>query len=86
MSDIKSDPLGLGGPAVSHHLPEQIDRFNKAQELALGAVPYVGLLIGIFGMALLWMMLAPDRQRLAVDRLRQAPITCFIVGFLLPVD
>ena len=83
MSDIKSDPLGLGGPAVSPHLPEQIDRFNKAQELALGAVPYVGLLIGIFGMALLWMMLAPDRQRLAVDRLRQAPITCFIVGFFV---
>ncbi len=88
MSDIKSDPLGLGGPAVNppmggHHWPEQMDRINKAQELALGAVPYVGLLIGIFGMALLWMMLAPNRQRLAVDRLRQAPITCFVVGFFV---
>ena len=46
-------------------------------------MPYVGLLIAIFGMALLSALLWPDRQRRATDRLRQAPVASFFVGVLL---
>lgn len=76
MSDATRDPFGLAGP-------EAPERFQKAVEIALGAVPYVGLLIGIFGTALLMMMLAPDRQRRGIDRLRRAPVVSFLVGLLL---
>lgn len=81
MSDAASDPFGLGGAASA--VPTTTEKLLKAQELALGAVPYVGLLIGIFGTALLVMMLAPDRQRRGIDRLRQAPVASFFVGVLL---
>jgi hypothetical protein len=80
MSDAASDPFGLGAASAAPALSEKI---LKAQELALGAVPYVGLLIGIFGTALLMMMLAPDRQRRGIDRLRQAPVVSFLIGVLL---
>ncbi|MBA3698332.1 MAG: hypothetical protein H0W78_05730 [Planctomycetes bacterium] len=76
MSDASKDPFGLAGP-------EAPERFQKAVEVALGAVPYVGLLIGIFGTALLLMMLAPDRQRRGIDRLRRAPVMSFLIGVLL---
>lgn len=76
MSDATRDPFGLGGP-------EAPERIQKAIEVALGAVPYVGLLIGIFGTALLMMMLAPDRQRRGIDRLRKAPVVSFLIGVLL---
>ena len=76
MSDASNDPFGLAGP-------EAPARLQKAIEVALGAVPYVGLLIGIFGTALLLMMLAPDRQRRGIDRLRQAPVVSFLIGVLL---
>ena len=79
MSDAASDPFGLNGP----DLPGHFDRLQKAQEIALGAVPYVGLLIGIFGTALLMMMLAPERQRRGIDRLRRAPVMSFFIGLLL---
>ena len=51
--------------------------------IALGAVPYVGLLVAIFGTALLWAMLAPARQRQAVARLGAAPGWSFALGALL---
>ncbi len=76
MSDVTNDPFGLGGPAP-------VERLLKAQEIALGAVPYVGLLIGIFGTAVLMMMLAPERQRRGIDRLRHAPVVSFLIGLLL---
>ena len=76
MSDVTNDPFGLAGP-------EAPERVQKAIEVALGAVPYVGLLIGIFGTALLMMMLAPDRQRRGIDRLRKAPVVSFLIGVLL---
>lgn len=76
MSDVSKDPFGLAGP-------ETPERVQKAIEIALGAVPYVGLLIGIFGTALLMMMLAPDRQRRGIDRLRKAPVMSFLLGVLL---
>jgi hypothetical protein len=76
MSDASNDPFGLADP-------EAPARLQKAIEVALGAVPYVGLLIGIFGTALLMMMLAPDRQRRGIDRLRQAPVVSFLIGVLL---
>ena len=76
MSDVTKDPFGLAGP-------EAPERLQKAIEIALGAVPYVGLLIGIFGTALLMMMLAPDRQRRGIDRLRRAPVVSFLIGVLL---
>jgi hypothetical protein len=76
MSDASKDPFGLAGP-------EAPERFQKAVEIALGAVPYVGLLIGIFGTALLLMMLAPERQRRGIDRLRRSPVVSFLVGVLL---
>lgn len=79
MSDVTTDPFGLGGAAASL----QVEKLQKAQELALGAVPYVGLLIGIFGTALLMMMLAPERQRRGIDRLRNAPVVSFLIGLLL---
>ena len=81
MSDAASDPFGLGGAASA--APMVNEKLLKAQELALGAVPYVGLLIGIFGTALLMMLLAPDRQRRGIDRLRRAPIVSFLIGVLL---
>jgi hypothetical protein len=71
-----------GGP-MGGDLPSQLEKLQKAQELALGAVPYVGLLIGIFGTALLIMMLAPERQRRGIDRLRRAPVVSFVVGLLV---
>ncbi len=64
-------------------IPDQATRLLNGQEIALGAVPYVGLLIAIFGMALLSALLWPDRQRRAVDRLRQAPVSSFLLGALL---
>lgn len=76
MSDASRDPFGLAGPEAS-------EKYQKAVEVALGAVPYVGLLIGIFGTALLMMMLAPERQRRGIDRLRRAPVVSFLVGALL---
>lgn len=76
MSDASKDPFGLTGP-------EAPEKFQKAIEVALGAVPYVGLLIGIFGTALLMMMLMPERQRRGIDRLRTAPVVSFLVGLLL---
>lgn len=76
MSDVAKDPFGLAGP-------EAPERVQKAIEIALGAVPYVGLLIGIFGTALLMMMLTPDRQRRGIDRLRKAPVVSFLIGVLL---
>jgi hypothetical protein len=79
MSDAANDPFGLAGP----DLPDKLEKLQKAQEVALGAVPYVGLLIGIFGTALLMMMLAPDRQRRGIDRLRRAPVMSFLLGVLL---
>jgi hypothetical protein len=79
MSEPANDLFGLNGP----DLPGHLDRLQKAQEIALGAVPYVGLLIGIFGTALLMMMLAPERQRRGIDRLRRAPVMSFLIGLLL---
>jgi hypothetical protein len=79
MSDPAAPPAGLVGAPLAADL----ERLQKAQELALGAVPYVGLLIAIFGTALLLMLLAPQRQRRAVDRLRSAPVTSFLVGVVL---
>lgn len=76
MSDVAKDPFGLAGP-------EAPERVQKAIEVALGAVPYVGLLIGIFGTALLMMMLAPDRQRRGIDRLRKAPVMSFLLGVVV---
>jgi len=79
MSEPAQDLFGLGGPG----LPAHLDRLQKAQEIALLAVPYVGLLIAIFGTALLMMMLAPERNRRGIDRLRRAPVVSFLVGMLL---
>lgn len=76
MSDQAHDPFGLVGP-------ESSARVQKAVEVALAAVPYVGVLIGIFGTALLMMMLAPERQRRGIDRLRKAPVVSFVIGLLL---
>jgi hypothetical protein len=76
MSDASKDPFGLAGP-------EAPEKFQKAVEVALGAVPYVGLLIAIFGTALLMMMLMPERQRRGIDRLRRAPVVSFLLGLLL---
>ncbi len=75
-ADPARDPFGLAGPTAP-------DKFQRAIEIALGAVPYVGVLIGIFGTALLMMMLMPDRQRHGIDRLRRAPLVSFLVGLLL---
>jgi hypothetical protein len=72
-----SDATALPG------IPDQATRLLQGQEIALGAVPYVGLLIAIFGMALLSALLWPERQRRAADRLRQAPVASFLLGALL---
>lgn len=64
-------------------IPDQATRLLNGQEIALGAVPYVGLLIAIFGMALLSALLWPDRQRRAANRLRQAPVASFLIGVLM---
>lgn len=74
-----SDAITTSLPGI----PDQATRLLNGQEIALGAVPYVGLLIAIFGMALLSALLWPDRQRRAADRLRQAPVASFLLGALM---
>jgi hypothetical protein len=85
MSDAADDPFGLAATPVGHEtaVHDQMTRLLNGQEIALAAVPYVGLLIAIFGMSLLMLLLAPDRQRRALDTLRRAPLRSFLIGAAL---
>lgn len=82
MSDVADDLFGLAAPPAVHEpvAYEQVTRLLNGQEIALASVPYVGLLIAIFGMSLLMLLLAPDRQRRALDTLRSSPLRSFVIG------
>jgi hypothetical protein len=72
--------LGADAPGGEGLPPAKL---HQGLAIALGAVPYVGLLIAIFGAALLLAMLAPNRQRLGVERLVAAPGWSFALGALV---
>ena len=91
MSDVADDPFGLNASPVVHDTAAQMTRLLNGQEIALASVPYVGLLIALFGMSLLMLLLAPDRQRRALgerllpERGAVAQTMLGLLGLVLPL-
>jgi len=71
--------LGQGNAALDQPLAQKLVNFTTLWPVL--STLYIVTVLAAFGLGLLWFLIAPDRNRRAVQALTRAPLTSWLIGF-----